>query len=85
MKSTKCFSPLLTAGVTTARVLTSVEYCLVFIGVLSQSFGSPTIPVQFTMSIMAGYSEHTFYTTAKNLNISNDILVVVWDMGQKVC
>lgn len=31
----------------TARVLNSVEYCLVFIGILSQRLESPTIPVQF--------------------------------------
>ena len=32
----------------TARVLTSVEYCLLFIRALSQSFRSPTIPGRFT-------------------------------------
>ena len=36
----------------TARVLISVEYCLVFIRVLSQSFGSPTIPGRFNGNLV---------------------------------
>ncbi|MFB2538966.1 hypothetical protein, partial [Acinetobacter sp. c3-l95] len=65
----------------TARVLISVEYCLFFITVLSQSFGSPIFSVRFiTLGLMVN---NTLVTVNRYLN-ENDATIQLTIINAKL-